>query len=212
MATYPYVANPARAKALIQQLQDVGVPAKVTTNYLESLGYKSKNDRTFLGLLRAIGFIDASGVPTDVWRQYRNKSNAKVVIATALRTTYKDLFATYADAYRRDNEALRNFFSSHTSVGESALRFMVATFKTLSELGDFGAVITVDDDESDEADEENVDGAVTISKAKGQKTTRNGIGTSGVTVNINIQLQIPETEKSEVYDSFFAAMKKHLLS
>jgi hypothetical protein len=33
-----------------------------------------------------------------------------------------------------------------------------------------------------------------------------------MTVNINIQLQIPATDKAETYDSFFAAMKKHLLS
>jgi hypothetical protein len=33
-----------------------------------------------------------------------------------------------------------------------------------------------------------------------------------MTVNINIQLQIPATDKADVYDSFFAAMKKHLLS
>lgn len=35
---------------------------------------------------------------------------------------------------------------------------------------------------------------------------------SNVTLNINIQLTIPETENEKVYDSFFEAMKKHLLS
>jgi hypothetical protein len=39
----------------------------------------------------------------------------------------------------------------------------------------------------------------------------NGLGNS-VTLNINIQLTIPETENEVVYDSFFQAMKKHLLS
>lgn len=35
---------------------------------------------------------------------------------------------------------------------------------------------------------------------------------SNVTLNINIQLTIPETENEKVYESFFEAMKKHLLS
>lgn len=35
---------------------------------------------------------------------------------------------------------------------------------------------------------------------------------SSVTLNINIQLTIPETENEKVYESFFEAMKKHLLS
>lgn len=33
-----------------------------------------------------------------------------------------------------------------------------------------------------------------------------------VTLNINIQLTIPETENEKVYENFFQAMKKHLLS
>lgn len=33
-----------------------------------------------------------------------------------------------------------------------------------------------------------------------------------VAININIQLSVPETTNEEVYDKFFAAMKKHLLS
>lgn len=209
MATYPYVQNAARAKSLFQQLQDVGVPSKVTNNYLESLGYKSKNDRAFVGLLRNLSFIDTSGAPTETWRQYRNKAKAKAVMAGVLRTTYKDLFTTYPDAYRRDNEALRNFFSSHTSVGEGALRFMVATFKALSELADFGAMAAPEDELSDEENGEEDRGEP---ETKPLKLSRKGAGPAGVTVNINIQLQIPETEKADVYDSFFAAMKKHLLS
>jgi hypothetical protein len=35
---------------------------------------------------------------------------------------------------------------------------------------------------------------------------------SGVTININIQLTVPETTDEKVYDKFFEAMKKHLLS
>jgi hypothetical protein len=35
---------------------------------------------------------------------------------------------------------------------------------------------------------------------------------SNVTLNINIQLTIPETENEKVYESFFEAMKKHILS
>lgn len=35
---------------------------------------------------------------------------------------------------------------------------------------------------------------------------------SNISLNINIQLTVPETTNEEVYEKFFAAMKKHLLS
>jgi hypothetical protein len=208
MATYPYTSNPGRVKELLQKIQDVGVPSKVTNKYLESLGYKSKNDRAMLSVLRALNFVDASGVPTETWRKFRNKGSAKGVMASAIRATYKDLFTTYPDAYRRDNEALRNFFSSHTDVGEGGLRYMVATFKSLTELADFGAEPVDLSDDSDEKSDETPDGG---GEMKTVRRKGNGLG-SGVTMNINIQLQIPETDKPEVYENFFAAMKKHLLT
>lgn len=43
------------------------------------------------------------------------------------------------------------------------------------------------------------------------KRITNEIG-NNVTLNINIQLTIPETENEKVYENFFQAMKKHLLS
>ena len=43
-----------------------------------------------------------------------------------------------------------------------------------------------------------------------KQITKNLCG--NVTLNINIQLTIPETENEKVYESFFEAMKKHLLS
>lgn len=35
-------------------------------------------------------------------------------------------------------------------------------------------------------------------------------GTRGVTININIQLQLPATEDATIYDSLFSALKRHL--
>jgi hypothetical protein len=195
-------------KELLQKIQDVGVPNKVTTKYLESLGYRSKNDRAMLAVLRALNFIDASGIPTETWRKFRNRSTAKAVMATAIQSTYADLLTTYPDAYRRNNEALRNFFSSHTDVGEGGLRFMVGTFKSLVELADFAATgLSLPADSED--GEDDVPLAHAPTERAGREASKAG---TAITVNINVQLQIPETDKAEIYDSFFAAMKKHLLT
>jgi len=178
----------------------------VTFKYVESVGFTSSNDRAIITTLKFIGFISSSGVPTDVWRAYRNKSQSKKVLATALRKSYGTLFTTYPDAQRKDNEALRNFFSSHTSVGEGTLSYMVRTFKTVADMADFGSPGETLEEEL-EGEEESLESTGGEKVVKRKLTTGNGM-----TVNINIQLQIPATDKAETYDSFFAAMKKHLLS
>jgi hypothetical protein len=208
MASFPYMSNPSRVKEFIQAIPGMGIPGKVTMQFIESVGYKSSNDRPILTILKTLGFIDSAGVPTETWRNYRNKSQSGAVMAAALRTTYKGLFTTFPDANRKDNEALRNYFSSHTTVGEGALKYMVSTFKSLVELADFGAapLEPVDQDDGDEDQEGE------LPAPRRDRTKFMGTGGGGVTININIQLQIPDTDKAETYDNFFAALKKHLLS
>jgi hypothetical protein len=205
--TYPYLANPKRLKDFFNTIQNAGVPPKVTNRFLESVGFKSKNDRGLLTIARALGFVDSAGVPTDTWRRFRSRDAAKAVMAGALRATYTELFATYPDACRRDNEALRNFFSSHTSVGEGALRFMVGTFRALCELADFDAEVPADDGDDD---------SETFQPKPAVTPVRRGAvppaSPAGITMNINIQLAIPDTTNAETYEHFFAAMKKHILS
>ncbi len=202
---YPYHVNTANVKTFLDHIQSAGVPTKVTFQYITSVGFKSKNDRAILTVLKFIGFVDNSGVPTAVWRAYRNKSQSKKVLAGALKKAYQTLFDTYPDANRKDNEALRNFFSSHTSVSENTIVLMVRTFKTMSDMGDFESPVeTLPEVEVEVGEPEEEIGAV----VKRKLTTH----TNGMTVNINIQLQIPATDKADIYDSFFAAMRKHLLS
>ncbi|HET9306969.1 MAG TPA: DUF5343 domain-containing protein [Candidatus Sulfotelmatobacter sp.] len=207
--TYTYHVNPANVKKFLEHIQTAGVPSsKVTFQYISSVGFKSSNDRSILTILKAIGFVDSSGMPTDVWRAYRNKSQSKKVLAAALRKAYGTLFSTYPDANRKDNEALRNFFSSHTDVGEGALGYMVRTFKQLADMADFESPAEkLPEVEIEEEEQKQVEKSDAVVKRKVVTTTPNGM-----TVNINIQLQIPATDKADVYDSFFAAMKKHLLS
>ena len=202
-ADFPYLTNPASLRKFLEEIRTVGVPAKVTLAYLESLGFKSTNDRPILSALKFLDFVDSSGTPRENWQKYRPKETAGAVLAAAIRTAYSDLFAIYPDADRKDNEALRNFFSTHTKVGEATLNLIVRTFKTLCEAADFSA-------ESLGADEADEPGKHTGGKGKPVVLMGKEKSHYGPAININIQLQLQATEDAKVYDNFFAAMKKHL--
>jgi hypothetical protein len=173
------------------------------------VGFKSKNDRYILGILKFLDFVDGSGVPTRTWQAYRNKKTAGAVLAAAMRKAYGDLFKTYPDAHRKDSEALRNYFSAHTKVAESTLGLIVNTFKSLAAAADF-------DDGSAElggTDEEEPGEASAPAERKARRE-RSGISDHGggpPAVNINIQLQLPATDDGEIYEKLFSALKKHLL-
>jgi hypothetical protein len=120
-------------------------------------------------------------------------------------SAYAELFATHPDAHRKDNEALRNFFRANTDAGDQALQKMVQTFKVLTEFGDFDAEVP-----TTTPTREN--GAGSGEKPAAKKPVEQiAQGPAGMTLNVNIQLQLPATAESEVYEKLFAAMRKHLI-
>lgn len=205
MAEFPYTQSPGNIKKLFDSIQSVGKPDKVTTIWLESIGLKSSNDRKLVNVLKYIGFTDNSGTPTQIWMDYRDRTRSAVVLAQAIRAGYSSLFAMYPDAHRKDDEALRNFFNSRTSVAGNIVNSMLSTFKALLALADFNASVPEEiaedvADVSAEKEQEKMQGKVKIDSG------------SSLAVTVNIQLQVPATDDASVYDNFFASLYKHILS
>lgn len=205
-AMYPYTQNVGSLVGVIKAIGSHGIPDKFSTRELPIWGYKSSNDRSIIGVLKHIGFIDQSGTPQQLWRDAR--TNPALAAAKGTRAGYAELFKTFPDAHRKDAEALTNFFKAKTSVGDAAIKQMVATFRALAQFGEFDGI--------DAASPESVEptSAAPSNAASSNATSavsRQISGAGGMTINLNVELVVPTDATGDVYDKFFAAMKKHLL-
>jgi hypothetical protein len=215
MTDYPYIKVIANLKKFFPIIQSSGVPEKVTLKTLESYGFKSTNDRRIINVLKSIQFLSDIGIPTDHWKNYRNKEVAPIVLGKVIKITYQDLFTTYPDAHRRDNEAIRNFFSTHTKVGEQALSAMVSTFKTLCDMSKFEDITYEKDPIDQPSQSKEINEPMKIITTK---LTDNNISIPlcnpeiPLSLNINIELHLPASNSSEVYDNLFQSLRKHLLN
>jgi len=201
MASYPYVVVTGKIANLFSTIQTSGKPDKISLKWLESVGFKSTNDRQFLSMLKAIGFIDGSGQPTELWIRYRDTSQSKLAMTLALKTTYADLFKLYPNANEKDDEALRNFFRTASGCGEEPVKRMVTTFRALCALADLTSSV------------ENLP-PMGGQSPQPQFYTAPGkaLTSQPIVININIELALPETKDKETYDNLFSSLKKHLLS
>jgi hypothetical protein len=204
MVSYPYVNVTGKISKLFTTVQVTSVPGKITLKWLEALGYTSKGDRRFVGMLKQLGFLDSNGAPTETYRAYRDTGKSGAVMASALKSSYPDLFKVYHNAHQQDAEALGNFFRTNSGSGGSTVRAMVDTFKALCKLADFSA------------DEVNIPSAATspttvmpLAKATPPAVVQSQ--STPWTININIELALPPTKDEEVYDNLFSSLKKHLL-
>ena len=197
LSEVPYTNLAGKIEQYFSKFQETGVPAKVTLKWLGSLGFTSSNDRHIVKVLKALNFIDDSHVPTERWRRFKNKEEAPIVLAEGIQDAYSDLFATYEDAYRKDREAIFNFFSGKTGKAESTVNLMVNTFLNLCQLANFEL-----------RPREKERKIVTPREAVGIVTEKEIVPE----VHINIQLHLPATNEPSVYDNLFKSLKKHLLS
>jgi hypothetical protein len=192
-----YTPTPQRIKRFFETIQSVGIPSKVYYAYLPTIGFKSGNDRYLIGIAKFLGFVDTGGKPTTKWSDFKDKSKASKVIADAIKTAYASLYSTYPDAEKQDDDKLQNYFASTSGAADSVARLMVRTFKSLCELADFEAV----------AGEEH---ATAATAPAGKKVSEISLGMKPITLNINIQLQLPATEDVTIYEALFSALKKNL--
>jgi hypothetical protein len=202
---YPYTQNTGNLIDLIKSIGKHGVPDKLATKDLPVWGFKSSNDRSIVGVLKFIQFLDSSGAPTELWREARTAPEKAA--ATGVRTGYQALFQTFPDAERKDAEALTNFFKAKTSVGDAVVKQMVSTFKALAQFADFSSAIDVRPASSTAAPTPS-----SSSNGTAGSISASVPGPNGMTINLNVELSLPADATGEVYDAFFKAMKKHLLS
>lgn len=67
-------------------------PEKFTNKFMADLGFTSSTDRLFANVLKSIGFLDDSGVPTERYFKFLDQSCSKQMVAEGVREAYEDLF------------------------------------------------------------------------------------------------------------------------
>lgn len=197
--TYPYILTPDALGKFIDGIPTRGLPDKLTCAHLSTVGFKSKNHRKIVRVFEFLGFIDASGTPTDSYKQLRDRHKSRQVLAQAVHQAYAELYKTYPDAHRKDDEALRDFFRGKTPLGDRAISALVGTFKVLTAKADFEA--------------KPAHSAPPVPEPPAAPDTREHLAALGAqpALTINIQLQIPATSDSAIYDSLFKALRKYVL-
>jgi len=205
MADWPNVGVTGRIEPLIAHIRKVNVPPKVTTQWLEAAGFKSKNDRALLGLLKGLGYIDSNGVPTDKWAELRGSDDArKASIGRQMRVAYPQVFANYPDETipGLTKDELKTFIGPKVTFGAETLSNVVDTFVVLRGLATFtgGAPAAAP----------TATVTVSVPQAAPAAPSAPAAGPGAVNIAINLSLELPITTDADVYDKLFEAMAKHL--
>lgn len=204
MADYAYMTATNKIKVFLDKIQEVGVPPKATQGWLAGIGFTSTNDRALIPILRQIGFVDGTGTPTRRWEEFRGGDRR--VLGGAIQQGYAAFYSTYPDAHSRSTAELENIVKSTApKLGKDAVSRVIATYRVLVSAADFG-----ENGSAPAAPPETGPNGATPAAEPQPATLVRGLG-GGFTINVNVQLTLPETTDGAVYEKLFAAMREHLL-
>lgn len=182
-------------------------PEKFTAKFLADLGYTSSNDRLFVNVLKALGFLDEGGTPSERYFRFLDQSCSKKVVAEGIREAYVDLFNLNVSAQNMAQSEVEGKFKTLTngSKANATITQMAKTFVSLCAYADWtenaAPVVTIEAPLKEENKPFNNEETKNIAKDKGRV---------GLDLNYNIHIHLPATRDQAVYDALFASLAKHI--
>ncbi|RHA39002.1 DUF5343 domain-containing protein [Cellulomonas rhizosphaerae] len=202
-----YLTSTRNTAGILGALQKAAVPETFTYEFLKQLGYASSSDRPMISVMKALGLLDAGGRPTSRYRDYKDPALSRSVLATSLRTAYKDVFAIDTDAHTRSINELNGMFSRLSDKGTSVTTKMASTFKTLADLADFSTAM-VGSVEPEFVGELELDDAGEATSSSTQQKFEAHPGQ--ISLRHDIHVHLPLSTDVAVYDAIFKSLKAHL--
>ena len=181
-------------------------PEKFTVKFLSDLSFTSSNDRQFINVLKAIGFLDEAGAPTERYYKFLDQSCSKKMVAEGIKEAYVDLFNLNVSANTMTQSEVEGKFKTLTNGSKAAATItqMAKTFVGLCSYADWISQPSI----SDIATATPVIETKTVSEDVVLKSQE--VRTSGFDLNYNIHIHLPATREQAVYDALFASLAKHI--
>jgi hypothetical protein len=103
-----YLTSTKNLDGILTAIQTAQAPPRFTLSFLENLGYKSSSDRLIINVLKALGFLNADGVPTERYYRFLDQTEAPKVLAEGLQDAYADLYQLNRNAHDLGRNDLKN--------------------------------------------------------------------------------------------------------
>ena len=179
--------------------------------FLEDLGFKSSNDRLYIGLFKALGLLDENSVPTSRYHQLLDQAETGKALAAGIQEAYEDLFALKKDAQKLTIDEVKGKLKTLTQgqKSDNIIQLMANTFKALCDIADWSSSVFTSSKTSNISDAQtSMTETVNLQK---QSTSVPPNTSSQMNLHYNIQIHLPETTNMSVYDAIFQSLKKHLM-
>jgi hypothetical protein len=205
MAALTYVTAPGNIEKALLGIKAAATPDQAGQDFVKSiLKIPGGSGNQIAAFLKKVGFVNADGTPSDLYKRFRNPTTSGTAMLDALRVGYPALFQRNETWYTLGDEELRGLIVEETGQAHdsSVVSLALATIKGMKKFADFKAATKV----AVVPHEEKRDPPPHVPTLPPQLPQSMGLNL-GYTINLNL----PATSDIAVFNAIFKSLKEHLL-
>ena len=198
----------------LETLRGGTAPPAFTRQFLKDIDFKSSNHLQFIPLLKGLGFLSDSGIPTERYKEFLDGSRWKKVLAEAVREAYGDIFVLKAKPTNADLNMIAGKYKSTYNLSDTSADRAARTFLALLNLSDQDALYGAEKDSfAVDVGDQSIP-LVTVQPVN--ETSSDAISPAvkrkaPMGLSYNIQIQLPATKDIEVYNAIPKSLREHII-
>ena len=192
---------PIKTSKLLDKIKSVPVPPKFTQDFLATkLQLKSSSYHAMIPLLKKLGFLDASGIPIDNYKDFKDSSKSSAAMNKGMKEAFSKLYeySEYPEDLNDSELKEKISLALNLKPDDDKVQYVAGTFTSLKEFVDYQNL-----------EESGKSGDVVVLPPPIQSGGQ--IDSTNLGINYTINITLPNTTEREVFEAIFDTMKKHLL-
>lgn len=201
--SYPYIISNNKIEPILTRIRSAAKPERFSTrDTLAKWGFTASNDRAMVSVLKDLGFLTESGVPTEHYDRLRDQNDWKYALGDRMRDLYSELFAIDSTIQNAPESEIKGAISRVTGKDDETVKRYYSTFKTLASLAKF------EGRPSRKPEEQS--GAKLPPASPLPDAQEDGVQRRVAEYHYNIQIHLPATTELSVYNAIFKSLKENL--
>jgi len=207
MANLPYVTASGNVEKALQGIKNAATPERVSQDFVKTiLGIKGGSGNQMTSFLKKIGFVNADGSPSDLYKRFRNTATTGSAAAEALKIGYAPLYSRNEYMHKMKDEDLKGLLLEETGQGgDSAVVGLI--FSAIKNIKKFA---TFDSAAQPEGFTTVIRRAEPVPNDPPAPPAYVGEGL-GINLGYTINLNLPATSDVAVFNAIFKSPKENLL-
>jgi len=194
----------------LNKIIEAQTPTTFSQDFLSSiLEMTGGGARPVIKFMKNLGFLSDNGAPTDIYRNFRMDSTRGSAAAEALRIGYAELFKRNEYIYNEPDSKITDAIISILGCDKSDLRIkkILKCFNNVKAFADFEKVIDISTTHTETQPIQH------IQNQNQSENLNEALRSHDVGLNLayTVNLNLPESTNSEVFNAIFKSLKDNLL-